>query len=57
MQLNVFPPKPFNKITIDITRAGIDSATVDSTADRELFPDCRQACFTVDSDNKIKKTL
>ena len=34
-----------------LDRAGIDSATVD----RALFPDCRQACFTVDSDKKIKK--
>ena len=34
-------------------RAGIDSATIGSTVDRALFPDCRQACFTVDSDNKI----
>ena len=32
-------------------RAGIDSATVD----RALSPDCRQACFTVDSDKKLKK--
>ena len=33
-------------------RAGIDSATVDSTVNRALLPDCRQACFTVDSDKK-----
>ena len=33
---------------------GIDSATVDSTVDRPLFPDCRQACFTVDSDTILK---
>ena len=33
------------------TRAGIDSATVDSTVDRAIFHDCH---FTVDdSDKKI----
>ena len=37
------------------TRAGIDSANVDITVGRALFPDCRQACFTVDSEEKERK--
>ena len=37
-------------LVTDLIRADIDSATVDSTIDRAPFPNCRQACFTVDSD-------
>ena len=36
-------------------RAGIESS--DSTIDRALFPDCRQACFTVDREEENEEKL